>query len=107
MEFIRNAGTDIGEGLKATSSNVGLKYSDGESCVNGSNQTVSYSTDIDFICQQVRLSHLIIIITRGRTFRFNLLKGTSNFFIDNKIAFQENYSQAYIQGPLPFPYSSF
>ena len=53
-ELIRNAGTSIGDGLTATSNTVGLKYTGGQSCVNGANQTVEYSTNIDFICQQVQ-----------------------------------------------------
>ena len=52
-EFIRNAGSNIGDGLKATSTNVGLKYADGDDCVNEANITVKYTTKIDFICQKV------------------------------------------------------
>ena len=55
--MIRNAGSSIGEGLKATTNTVGLKYTGGQTCVNGANQTVQYSTNIDFICQQVQPSH--------------------------------------------------
>ena len=53
-ELIRNAGKSIGEGLTATSSTVGLSYSGGQTCVTGANQTVQYTTNIDFICQQVK-----------------------------------------------------
>ena len=48
-ELIRNAGSNLGEGLKASSNNVGLSYTEGQACPGGGN----YTTDIDFICQQV------------------------------------------------------
>ena len=53
-ELIRNAGNSLGDGLAATTSTVGLKYTGGQSCISGANQTVQYTTNIDFICQQVQ-----------------------------------------------------
>ena len=56
-ELIRNAGNSLGDGLAATTSTVGLKYTGGQNCISGANQTVQYTTNIDFICQQVQTSH--------------------------------------------------
>lgn len=53
VEFMRNAGSKS-DGLHLDENSIRISYTDGASCTTpGTNKTVPYATNIDFLCTQV------------------------------------------------------
>ena len=53
IEFMRNAGGKS-DGLHLDKNSIRISYTDGSACTTaGSNKTVPYTTNIDFLCTQV------------------------------------------------------